>query len=94
MKSTKVGTGTGGLTRPLDGPVVADLAADSTPGIAALDARWAAAVLAGQAITYAVEPGPADALADVLDMLGLTAPDDGWHPGGTVGTIANARRAA
>lgn len=56
----------------LGGPVVADLAAKSTPGIAALDAQWAARVLAGQAIDYAVEPGPAAALADALRMTGLT----------------------
>lgn len=60
-----------GLT--LSGPVLDTLSNESTPGIAALDARWAALVLAGQAIDYAVTPGPGDALADVLGMVGLTA---------------------
>ena len=76
----------------LNGPVVADLAAGSTPGIAALDARWAGVVLAGQALAYAVEPGPAAALADVLDMLGLTGGAAPWRAGSTVGTRASALR--
>jgi hypothetical protein len=57
----------------LAGPVVVDLAHGTTPAIAALDARWAATVLAGQALDYAVTPPPDEALADVLRMLGLTA---------------------
>lgn len=64
----------GNAGHTLTGPVVHSMAADSTPGIAALDARWAALVLAGQAADYAVQPGPGEALADVLEMLGLT----GW----------------
>lgn len=63
----------------LDGPVVADLttALAADYGTAAIlcalaDARTAAEVLAGMAIDYAVAPAPADALADVLAMLGLT----------------------
>lgn len=59
--------------RQLDGPVISDLASRSTGIIAALDARWTALVLAGQAIDYAVTPGPDAALADVLAMLGLTS---------------------
>ena len=66
-----------GLT--LTGPVVDTLTTESTSAIAALDARWAAVVLAGQAIDYAVEPGPGDALADVLRMVGLA---DDPHPFG------------
>lgn len=55
----------------LTGPVLADMARETTPGIAALDARWAALVLAGQAVTYAVDPAPDEALRDVLRMVGL-----------------------
>lgn len=76
----------------LNGPVIIDLAADSTPGIAALDARWAATVLAGQAITYAVHPDPAEALADVLRMMGLVDERAPYRPGSTVGTRAAAIR--
>lgn len=57
----------------LNGPVIDDLSSESTSAIAALDARWAASVLAGQALDYAVAPGPGDALADVLRMVGLVA---------------------
>lgn len=56
----------------LTGPVLADMARESTAGIAALDARWAALVLAGQALDYAITPGPDEALRDVLLMVGLT----------------------
>ena len=66
-----------GLT--LNGPVLDTLTTESTSGIAALDMKWAALVLAGQAIDYAVEPGPGDALADVLRMTGLA---DEPHPFG------------
>ena len=77
MSSTSTGTSQGTKSHPqpgvLAGPVVSALADESTAGIAALDARWAALVLAGQAIDYAVTPGPGDALADVLRMTGLVA---------------------
>jgi hypothetical protein len=77
----------------VNGPVIADMAAESSPGIAGLDAQWAAVVLAGQAITYAVDPGPADALSDVLAALGLVdQPPAGWAPGATVGTRSAAVR--
>lgn len=78
----------------LTGPVVDDLAAGSSPVVAALDARWAAAVLAGQALDYAVTPGPADALRDVLTMAGLLVDEAAgmWRPGSTVGTLAGAAR--
>lgn len=56
----------------LTGPVLSDLAAESTARIAVMDARWAALTLAGQALDYAVTPTPRDALADVLRMVGLT----------------------
>lgn len=58
-------------TLTLDGPVLDTLTTESTSAIAAMDAKWAAVVLAGQAIDYAIQPGPGDALADVLRMVGL-----------------------
>ena len=68
--------------RALDGPVLRDLAAGSTPGIARSDARHAARVLAGQAITYAVHPEPVEALTDVLRMVGLVdEPDEPYRFG-------------
>ena len=65
--------------RELHGPVLADLAAKDTPGIARLDAGWAAVVLAGQA-------RDADELRDWLHMTGLlTEPAHlAWHRTGAV----------
>jgi hypothetical protein len=78
MTSTSQSTPIGDSRPDLSGPVLHDLAAESTPGVAALDARWAGVVLAGQSLDYAVSPRPAEALADVLRMVGLTsAPADG-----------------
>lgn len=58
-------------TRPnLDGPVLAPLAKESTPGIAQLDARWAARVLAGEAAELGLG---ADDLRQALEMTGLIA---------------------
>lgn len=57
--------------RPLDGPVIRDLAKASTPGIAALDAAWAAEVLAGRA-------SDATELHDWLTMTGLVAVPPWW----------------
>jgi hypothetical protein len=57
--------------RPLDGPVIADLSEASGPRIAAVDAAWAAMVLAG---------GAADAtqLRDWLEMVGLLDTPPYW----------------
>lgn len=72
MTSSSQRTSTPPQLPELTGPVVVDMARATTPGIAALDARWAALVLAGQALDYAVTPGPDEALGDVLRMVGLT----------------------
>lgn len=55
---------------PLAAPILAGQVPDA-PWITPTDVRVASAVLAGQAVDYAVKPGPAVALADVLEMLGL-----------------------
>jgi hypothetical protein len=52
--------------RALDGPVVADIAAKYTPGIAAMDAANAARALAGRA-------RDADELREWLSLCGLVA---------------------
>jgi hypothetical protein len=72
---------TGTARRTIDGPIIADMAKTLAGqyGTAAIlcalaDARHAAEVLAEQALGYAIDPGPAEALADVLAMLGFTAP--------------------
>ena len=57
--------------RTLDGPVVGDLAAKDTPGIAAMDAAWTALVLAGWARDAAE-------LERWLRMCGLLA--ERWAP--------------
>lgn len=52
--------------QPLDGPVIRDLAEASTPGIAKLDASWAASVIAGYS-------DDAAELREFLVMVGLLA---------------------
>jgi hypothetical protein len=62
--------------RALDGPVMLDLARKDTPGIAAMDAAWAAKVLAGEARDAAE-------LREWLSACGLVA--EAWSaPSGVV----------
>ncbi len=72
--STNMVTRPSAARRELDGPVLDCLAEASTPGIAALDARWAAAVLAGHAADAAE-------LRGWLRMVGLLAAVPHWTGG-------------
>lgn len=71
--------------RLLDGPVVADLAAASTPEVAQMDARWASAVLAGwttagyeAADEAAVRAVRVAVLRDLMQAAGLLPAGPWW----------------
>jgi len=62
----------GANRRPLDGPVITDLAESSTPAIARMDACWAAQVVAGYAFDAAD-------LLSLLRILGIVDVPAWWR---------------